>query len=236
MEERRFYPTDLGRTVDKQLLAHFPDVVNVGFTAQIEDKLDEIASNDAEWKEVMRDFYGPFEKSLEKAEKGMERIEMKPVQTDEKCPKCGSPMGLRENRFGRYLACSAYPNCRTTIPVDRNGQKILPEPTSEVCPNCSKPMVMKSRGRVRFLACTGYPDCRTTFSVDREGKKIVRPKPEPTDFKCNKCERPMLKRFGKRGPFLACSGFPKCRNIKPVPAEDAGKGKGEAGDAKAGAA
>ena len=125
-------------------------------------------------------------------------------------------MGLRENRFGRYLACSTYPACKTTIPVGRDGQKVLPEATSEVCPKCGKPMVMKTRGRSRFLACTGYPECRTTFSVDREGKKIIRPAPEMTDQKCNKCKKPMLKRVGRRGPFLACSGFPRCRNIKPV--------------------
>jgi DNA topoisomerase I len=126
-------------------------------------------------------------------------------------------MVLRENRFGRYLACSAYPNCKSTIPVDREGKKVVPEPTNEVCPKCGKPMVLKVRGRTRFIACSGYPDCRTTFSVDREGNKIVRPAPEPTEFKCEKCSKPMLKRFGKRGPFLACSGFPKCRNIKKVP-------------------
>ena len=108
----------------------------------------------------------------------------------EKCPKCGSPMGLRENRFGRYLACSEYPTCKSTIPVDRNLKKIVPEETGEVCPNCGKPMVMRqgrSFGRPsRYLACTGYPACKTTFSVDKNGQKIIRPKPEMTDQKCQK--------------------------------------------------
>jgi DNA topoisomerase-1 len=214
LEERRFFPTDLGKVVDTQLVNHFPEVVDVGFTARIEDELDKVAEDGAVWQDIVRDFYGPFMKDLARAEKSMEKVEVKPVQTDEKCPRCASPMVLRENRFGRYLACTSYPQCRSTIPVDRDGNKVLPQPTSEVCPNCGKPMVMRSRGRTRFLACTGYPDCKTTFSVDREGNKIIRPKPEPTDQKCNKCDRPMLKRFGKRGPFLACSGFPKCRNIK----------------------
>jgi DNA topoisomerase-1 len=191
----------------------------VSVTAKVEDKLDQIAEAEEDWKKVLKEFYDPFSQSLAKAEGAMKRVEMKPIATDEKCPKCQSPMGLRENRFGRYLACSNYPACRTTIPVDRNGQKVIPEPSTEVCPKCGKPMVMKARFRSRFLACTGYPDCKTTFSVDREGKKIIRPAPEPTDQKCGKCGKMMLKRVGRRGPFLACSGFPRCRNIRPVPSE-----------------
>jgi DNA topoisomerase I len=214
LEERRLYPTELGKLVDQQLTAHFPEIVDTGFTAKIEDRLDGVAGDGVVWQDVVKDFYTPFAKALERAEKSMETVRVKPVETDEKCPKCGSAMFLRENRFGRYLACASYPQCRTTIPIGRDGQKMVPEPSSEVCPNCGKPMVIKSRGRTRFLACTGYPECRTTFSVDREGKKIVRPKPELTDKKCEKCKRPLFKRIGKRGPFLACSGFPKCRNIK----------------------
>ena len=220
LEDRRFYPTELGRTVDVQLCAHFPEIVNVDFTAKIEEKLDQIAENTAVWTDVLREFYTPFERDLAKAETGMARVEIKPTPTDEKCPKCGSPMGLRENRFGRYLACSNYPTCKSTIPVDRNMKKIVPEETGEVCPNCGKPMVMRqgrSFGRPsRYLACTGYPTCKTTFSVDKNGQKIIRPKPEMTDQKCQKCGKAMLKRVGARGPFLACSGFPRCRNIKPV--------------------
>jgi DNA topoisomerase-1 len=98
----------------------------------------------------------------------------------------------------------------------------VPQETGEVCPNCKKPMVIRigrgfGRRPSRYLACTGYPDCKTTFSIDKDGNKIIRPKPEPTDEKCGKCGKMMWKRVGKRGPFLACSGFPKCRNIKPMP-------------------
>ncbi|HRY28534.1 MAG TPA: type I DNA topoisomerase [Elusimicrobiota bacterium] len=218
LEDRRFYPTDLGKMVDKQLTDHFPDVVDVGFTAKIEDSLDRIASAEEDWKKVINDFYAPFVKDLERAEKKMERVQIKPVETEEKCPRCSELMVIRENRYGRYLACRNYPTCRTTIALDRDGKKILPEPTSELCPNCGKAMLMRTRGRLRFLACSGYPECRTTFSVDKDGNKIIRPKPEMTDQKCEKCGKPMLKRVGKRGPFLACSGFPRCRNIKKIPA------------------
>jgi DNA topoisomerase-1 len=220
IEDRRFYPTDLGRTVDKQLLEHFPGIVSVDFTAGMEDKLDSIAEADADWKKVMADFYGPFEANLEKADKSMGKVEVRAQATDEKCPKCNSPMVLRENRFGRYLACTAYPNCKGAIPVDRNGQKIIPQETEEPCPKCGKKMVLKIRGRVRFLACPAYPECKTTFSVDKDGNKIMRPPPEATEYKCFKCGKMMWKRIGKRGPFLACSGFPRCRNIKPFPTPD----------------
>jgi DNA topoisomerase-1 len=223
LEERRFYPTELGRVVDAQLVAHFPEIVSVDFTAKIEEKLDEVAESRADWTEVLRDFYDPFEKELKKAETAMERVEIKPQATDEKCPKCGAPMGLRENKAGRYLACSRYPDCKSTIPVDREGNKVVPQPSGEICPACGKPMVLRmgrSFGRrpAPYLACTGYPECKTTFSIDKEGKKIIKPKPEPTDEKCRKCGRMMWKRVGKRGPFLACSGFPKCRNLKPIKA------------------
>jgi DNA topoisomerase-1 len=222
LEERRFFPSSLGRVVDGQLLVHFPEIVNVDFTAKMEDLLDGVAESKADWVEVLKGFYGPFEAEIQKAGTAMEKIEIKPEASDEKCPKCQAPMGIRENRNGRYLACSRYPDCKSTIPVDRSGKKIVPQETGEVCPNCKKPMVIRigrgfGRRPSRYLACTGYPECKTTFSIDKDGNKIIRPKPEPTDEKCGKCGKMMWKRVGKRGPFLACSGFPKCRNIKPFP-------------------
>ncbi|MBK8575495.1 MAG: type I DNA topoisomerase [Elusimicrobia bacterium] len=222
LEERRFFPSSLGRVVDGQLLVHFPEIVNVDFTAKMEDSLDEIAAARAEGEEVLKNFYGPFEAEIQKAGTAMEKIEIKPEASDEKCPKCQAPMGIRENRNGRYLACSRYPDCKSTIPIDRSGKKIVPEQSKEVCPNCGLAMVVRvgrgfGRRPTRYIACTGYPACKTTFSIDKDGNKIVRPKPEPTEEKCGKCGRMMWKRVGKRGPFLACSGFPKCRNIKPFP-------------------
>lgn len=220
-EDRRFYPTDLGRTVDKQLVEHFPGIVSVDFTAKMEDQLDSIAESGADWTKIIGDFYTPFEANLAKADKSMGRVEIRAQETDEVCPKCGKKMMLRENRYGRYLACSGYPDCKAAIPVDRNGQKIVPQETEEICPKCGKKMFLKIRGRVRFLACPAYPECKTTFSVDKDGNKIIRPAPEATEYKCEKCQRMMWKRIGKRGPFLACSGFPRCRNIKPWPGDKA---------------
>lgn len=171
LETRRFFPTKLGMVVNDVLKKHFSEIVDLKFTASIEEELDDVAENKIPWTQVVKEFYGPFMKDLALAETNL-----------------------------------AY-------------QKIEPEKTNEICPKCGKPMVIREGSRNRFLACSGFPECRTTFSLDKDGNKIVRPAPEMTDKKCEKCGSAMLKRWGKRGPFLACSGFPKCRNIKRLPAE-----------------
>lgn len=171
LDQKRFYPTSLGTLVNDVLKKHFENIVDVTFTAGIEEKLDEVAEGKSVWTDVVRSFYTPFEKDLANAETNLTRQKVQPQKTDEICPKCGKPMVMRDSRRGPFLACS------------------------------------------------GFPDCRTTFSVDKEGKKVIKPAPEMTSEVCEKCGKPMLKRVGKRGPFLACSGFPKCRNIRKVPKE-----------------
>jgi DNA topoisomerase-1 len=172
LQERRFYTTTLGALVNDILKKHFPEIVDLKFTAQVEDKLDSIAEGKADWPAVIKDFYEPFSKEIKDAEVNLIR------------------------------------------------QKVEPEKTDEVCPKCGKPMVIRESFRGRFLACSGFPACRTTYSLDKNNQKIIRPAPEKTDQTCEKCGSPMLKRAGKRGPFLACSGFPKCRNIKKLPKQD----------------
>jgi len=168
LEQKRFFPTALGIVVSDLLKRYFKEIVDIQFTAGIEEKLDLVAEGKTDWVSMVRDFYAPFKKDLADAEKNIKR------------------------------------------------QKVEPEKTNEICPKCGKPMVLRDSPRGRFLACSGFPECRTTFSLDREGKKIERVQPEMTDIKCEKCGSPMLKRVGKRGPFLACSAFPKCRNIKKI--------------------
>lgn len=168
LDTRRFYPTDLGRLVNDVLKKHFSDIVDVEFTASVEAKLDKVAEGDAVWTDVVSEFYKPFEKNIELAEVNLTR------------------------------------------------QKIEPKKTDEICPKCSKPMVLRESRRGRFLACTGFPECRTTFSVDKDDKKVIKPQAEVTALLCEKCGKAMLKRTGRRGPFLACSGFPKCRNTKKI--------------------
>jgi DNA topoisomerase-1 len=137
-------------------------------------------------------------------------------------------MLIRESRFGKYLSCSAFPKCKGKIQLGPDGQKIVPEKTDEVCDVCGKGMVIRTGRKGRFLACSGYPACKNTFSLDADGKKIEGSRPLATVRKCQKCGSFMWLRLGKRGHFLACSGFPKCRNIKPVSKEEGGKLRVEA--------
>ena len=146
------------------------------------------------------------------------RIE--PKKTDEICPLCGSPMLLRESRFGQYISCSRFPECKGKIALNAEGKKLEPEKTDEICDICGKPMVIRSGRKGRFMACSGYPVCKNTFSLDAEGKKIMDSRPLLSSRKCDKCQKPMWIRKGKRGFFLACSGFPKCRNLKPLGKEE----------------
>ncbi|MFA5864638.1 MAG: type I DNA topoisomerase [Phycisphaerae bacterium] len=148
----------------------------------------------------------------------------KPKQTTEqKCPKCEKPMVVRSSRFGTFLGCSGYPECKTTIPCDKEGnplQKVKPDEVKINCPQCGKPMAAKRFKGRSFMACTGYPDCKTTQPIP-DNIAIDWPEPiiEKTDIKCDKCGAMMVKRFSKRGPFLGCGAFPKCRNIQKLPTD-----------------
>ena len=237
-KDRRLIPSDLGILVTEKLKKHFPEVVSLTYTAEVEERLDEIAEGKQKWIEVLNDFYAPFVRALEVAGREMEVSKVEPKKSEEKCPLCGQPMLIRESRFGKYLSCSAFPRCKGKIQLTPEGQKVVPESTGEVCDLCGKPMVIRAGRKGRFLACSGYPACRNTFSLDAEGKKIEGSRPWPTSRRCQKCQSPFWLRAGKRGYFLACSGFPKCRNLKPVSREE-GEGlraEGEALRAQAAAA
>ena len=215
LENKKFYPTDLGIVVNKFLKENFKDVINYKFTADIEEEFDDIAENKLKCQDVLKKFYKPFEKHLTDAE-GATRQKIEPKATNEVCPKCGKPMVIRDSRRGPFMACTGYPECKTTFSVDKDGNKVSnePEKTDEKCPKCGGILLKKKGFRGPYLACEHYPECKTTFSLDKNGNKVIKPEPEKTDIKCEKCGSPMLKRMGKRGPFLTCSAFPKCRNLQ----------------------
>jgi len=222
-KDRRLLITELGALVTDKLKDFFPDIMDISYTAAIEDKLDDIADGAIDWVKMIKEFYGPFAKNLESANKDMIKTRPNVTKTDEKCPLCEQPMLIRESRFGKYLSCSAFPKCKGKIQLNPDGQKIVPEKTDEVCDVCGKGMVIRTGRKGRFLACSGYPACKNTFSLDADGKKIEGSRPLATVRKCQKCSSFMWLRLGKRGHFLACSGFPKCRNIKPVSKEEGEK-------------
>lgn len=187
IDGRRLAPTELGFLVTDLLVKHFPEVLDLGFTAQMEERLDEIASGDRAWVPVLQEFYGPFKEALDRAETDMETVEVPVELTDQLCDKCGSPMMVKRSRYGKFLACSAFPNCRNAKP--------LVSSTGARCPKCGGDLVEKRTRKGRtFYSCSKYPACKFALwkrprrepcpacggllvEVDRAGKRLT----------CQKC-------------------------------------------------
>ena len=218
----RFVPTEMGMTVCDLLIKHFADVVDIKFTAQMEDNLDEVARGEREWHAMLGEFYGPFSETVKKAAENMESLKPPPEPTDEVCEKCGQPMVIRSGRFGRFLSCSGFPKCKNAgpLPSDQAPKEETPEAevSSEVCEKCGKPMVVRQGRFGKFLSCTGYPECKTTKRLpsDKSEKKEAK-EVELSSEKCDKCGKPMVVKEGRSGKFLACTGYPKCKNAKSIP-------------------
>ena len=209
--EKKFYATELAMIVTDRLSEHFMDIIDTKFTSRMEEKLDKIEDAQADYQDVLSEFYKLFSADMENAKNSMEKFV---EQTEHKCEKCGEPMLIRISKNGRFLACSGFPKCRNTVPLDSENNPETPEQTDEKCAKCGAPMIVKSGSRGKFLACSAYPECKNTASLEN-GQSTV----ESTDQACDKCGAPMVIRTGRRGKFAACSAFPKCRNAKPVDAE-----------------
>jgi DNA topoisomerase I len=214
--EGRFYPTELGIIVNDLLVESFDDLFNVEYTAHMEEELDEIEDGKMGWTETLAEFYGKFTKDLDNAKLHMRDVKRQEIITDEKCENCGSPMAKKFGRFGEFLACTNYPECKTTRDLakvqDEAGEEAHAEAAEEICDNCGRPMVMK-RGRFgQFLACTGYPDCKTTRKIQKDGK-FAAPDVMLEEL-CPQCGKQLVLKQGRYGPFTACSNYPKCKYIK----------------------
>ena len=209
--------TDLGITVTDSLKDFFKEIMDLSYTAGVEEQLDQVAEGNQKWVSLLSAFYGNFKKELDDADKGMQRPAAK--ETDEKCPVCGKMMLQKRSRFGEYLVCSD-PECKGKINLTSSGEKVQPEKTDEVCDKCGAPMVIRTGRRGKFLACSAYPKCKNTYSLDAEGNKVASTGPIVTDRLCEKCGKPMVLRTSKRGEFLGCSGYPKCKTIVTVTPEE----------------
>ena len=216
-QDRRFFATQLGSVVTTKLIQAFPDIMDVGFTAGMELKLDDVEEQHADWIKLLRDFYGPFHGVVEGA---LGKIEHAGGSASNyTCPKCGKPMLYRISKSGFFLACSDR-ECGTTQPVDLQGKPTLREVSHHKCPVCGREMI-KRRGRFgEFLGCSGYsiknekgePSCSVIINLDKEGNPLPpKPKPITTTIACSTCGSPLYLRSGKRGPWLGCSKYPKCR-------------------------
>ncbi len=195
--ERRFYTTELGEVVSAVLVNTFPDIFEVGFTAGVEERLDEIEEGNADWVQLLRDFYQPFSKDLIEAPKNFGQV-LKNLQqeTGESCPECGKPLVRKWGRTRWFIACSGYPSCTYTKP----SEDAEPIETDEICEKCGSKMVIKEGRYGRFLACAAYPNCKNT-------------KPLPTGIRCPipDCDGDIVERRSKKGKvFYGCSNYPDC--------------------------
>lgn len=193
-------PTELGRTVNRILVENMPDIFNVQFTALMEEELDEVEGNKKNWLTVIREFYKSFEKSLNKLDDQKKTIKAGLQEvTDEVCERCGRPMVIKWSKNGKFLACSGFPECRNTRPLD--GDTPTQELPEKRCPNCGGLMVVKQGRYGRFWACSNYPKCKTT-----EPFTLNIPCPEPD------CDGQLVEKHTGRGKtFYGCSNYPKCK-------------------------
>jgi DNA topoisomerase I len=215
-KEGRFFPTELGMIVNDLLVENFDDLFNVQYTARMEEELDEIEEGKLPWTSALAEFYSKFTKDLELAKKNMRDVKRQEIITDIKCEACGSFMAKKFGRYGEFLACTNYPDCKTTRDLPKVQDEVDEETHEnageETCENCGRPMAMK-RGRFgQFLACTGYPDCKTTRKIQKGGA-IAAPTVQLEEI-CPQCGKHLVIKQGRFGAFTACSNYPECKFIK----------------------
>ena len=199
-------PTELGRLTTKLMKDSFPEIIDYGFTAKMEDDLDKIENGQAEYLSVLRDFYTDFEKELKEADEKLDKLEyVKPVEvTDIICDKCGANMVIREGRYGKFAACPNFPKCRNTRRLNddasaaEGAEEVLAD---EKCPVCGSDMILKKGAYGSFYACRNYPDCKTT-----------KPYYKDTGVACPQCgKRILVKQSRSRKTFYSCEDYPNCK-------------------------
>ncbi|MZG29587.1 MAG: type I DNA topoisomerase [Nitrospinae bacterium] len=202
--ERRLQPVELGFMINDLLVEYFPDIMTTEFTANMENQLDDIEGGKLEWVEALKTFYAPFKVDLEKAEEKMKDFKAQVEETDEVCEKCNQPMIIKWGRFGKFMACSGYPDCKNTRDLGDKGGADNGSKTDEVegnCEKCDSPLIVK-RGRFgKFIACSNYPECKFTKAI---GLGIKCPE--------ENCKGEIAARRSKKGrTFYGCTKYPDCK-------------------------
>lgn len=210
--EGKFHPTELGCTVSELLVHGFPDVINVDFTAQMEQKLDDIEEGKVTWNAILDEFYKTFAVALANAQKTMANLRKTGIATDILCDLCGKPMVIKYSKGNEFLACSGYPECKNikNFQKDKEGKIIIVKHNEKIgkkCPQCGGELVTKKGRFNTFIACENYPECKYTESIK-------------LDVKCPQCGSPLVERRTKKGKtFYGCSAYPNCKfisNLKPI--------------------
>ena len=205
LEKKRFHPTDVGRVVGKFLVEHFTKYVDYGFTAALEDDLDAIARGEAEWIPLLRKFWGPFKEQVETKDKEVKRSDVTQELLDEDCPKCGKKLSSRLGRSGRFIGCTAYPECDYTRNIDgEEAESNEPEVVDgRKCPKCESDLWVRTGRYGKFIGCSSYPKCKHIESLEQ---------PTNTGVTCPQCNKgEILTRKSRRGKiFYSCSGYPDC--------------------------
>jgi DNA topoisomerase I len=222
-----FVPSDLGMTVNELLVKHFHHIFDIKYTASLEGHLDKVENGTEKRQILLEKFWAKLSAELDEALGNMADLRREGAPTDEICDKCGKPMVIKMSRFGRFLSCSGYPECKNSKPMADETPMEIPE-EAKVCPKCGGPTAVRQGRFGSFIACERYPECKTTVKLHRAKDGTVSvAKDEVLPEKCPECSSHLVKKHGRFGPFVACSNYPKCnyihRETADVPCPKCGK-------------
>ncbi|VAW87648.1 DNA topoisomerase I, partial [hydrothermal vent metagenome] len=202
--KKRFRPTDVGRVVNKFLTEHFTQYVDYNFTANLEDELDAISRGEKEWIPLMKDFWAPFKALVVDKEASVQRKDVTQEAMDEQCPKCEQPLSIRLGRRGRFVGCTAFPECDYTRNLGEDGESTEPEKVEgRSCPDCESDLIIRHGRYGKFIGCSNYPKCKHIEPIEQ---------PSDTEVECPECKQgTILQRKSRRGKiFFSCSRYPDC--------------------------
>ena len=216
-DKKRLFPTDIAFVVIDLLVAHFPDIVNYKFTADMENDLDDISIGKKDWVPVVRNFWEPFNKNLENKYKELDKQKFMPEEeSDEVCEKCGAKMIIKTGRYGKFLACSGFPQCHNIKSIKKDSdqsqgdnkelEELKEKYKDEKCDKCGSDMIVRMGKFGAFLGCSAYPKCKNIKNIEKDGET-------EKDIICPVCGTgKIVKKFSRRGIFYACNNYPKCKN------------------------
>lgn len=203
MDNKRFRPTDVGRIVNRFLTTYFSQYVDYDFTAHLEEQLDDVSRGDKEWIPLLREFWGPFKERIDYTQENVQRSDVTQEKIDEKCPKCDKQLSIRLGKRGRFIGCTAYPDCDYTRSLEGDDEQDQEIVADRQCPTCESDLVVRHGKYGKFIGCSAYPKCKFIEPLE---------KPKNTEVACPKCkEGTILERRSRRGKvFFSCDRYPKC--------------------------